>query len=52
MMMNDLSDTYIFWRITEGGLDEPFNSAMPPWETVFNEEQRWQLVNFVRSLSQ
>jgi mono/diheme cytochrome c family protein len=52
MMMNDLSDTYIFWRITEGGVDEPFNSAMPPWETVFSEEQRWQLVNYIRSLSQ
>ncbi len=50
-MMADLSDAYIFWRITKGGAMEPFNSAMPAWE-VFSEEQRWQLVSFVRSLSQ
>lgn len=50
-MMADLSDAYVFWRITKGGVMEPFNSAMPAWE-VFSEEQRWQLVSFVRSLPQ
>lgn len=51
-MMSDLTDAYIFWRITEGGTMEPFNSAMPPWGDTFTEEQRWQLVSFVRSLAQ
>jgi mono/diheme cytochrome c family protein len=51
-MMSDLTDAYIFWRITEGGTMEPFNSAMPPWKDILSEEQRWQLVSFVRSLSQ
>lgn len=50
-MMSDLTDAYIFWRITEGGTSEPFNSAMPPWGDAFTEEQRWQLVSFVRSLA-
>lgn len=51
-MMSDLSDAYVFWRITEGGIEEPFNSAMPPWGESLSEEQRWQLVTFVRSLVQ
>lgn len=50
-MMEDLSDAYVFWRITEGGTMEPFNSAMPPWGDSLSEEQRWQLVSYVRSLA-
>jgi mono/diheme cytochrome c family protein len=51
MMINMLSDGYLFWRISRGGAIEPFNSAMPAWEASFTEEQRWQLVTFVRSLA-
>ena len=50
-MMADLSDGYLFWRISKGGAFEPFNSAMPAWEQSFTEDQRWQLVTYVRSLS-
>ncbi len=51
-MMADISDAYIFWRITEGGTMEPFNSAMPPWKDILSEDQRWELVSFIRSLSE
>ena len=51
-MMNDLSDGYLFWRVSKGGTMEPFNSAMPPWETGLTEEQRWQVIMFVRSLGE
>jgi len=50
-MMADLSDAYVFWRITEGGAMEPFNSDMQNF-LYYSEEQRWQLVSFVRSLPQ
>jgi mono/diheme cytochrome c family protein len=50
-MMMDLGDEYLFWRISEGGVMEPFNSAMPAWKNSLTEEQRWQVVTFVRSLS-
>ncbi len=30
---------------------EPFNSAMPPWEAALTEEQRWQVISFVRALA-
>lgn len=50
-MMGGMSDGYLFWRISKGGAFDPFNSAMPAWEQSFTEEQRWQLVSFVRTLS-
>jgi mono/diheme cytochrome c family protein len=51
MMMNMLSDGYLFWRVSKGGMIEPFNSAMPAWEAALTEEQRWQVITYVRSLS-
>lgn len=51
MMMNELSDGYLFWRVSLGGQMEPFNSAMPAWEAALSEEQRWQIVSFVRTLA-
>lgn len=49
-MMMDLSDVYLFWRVSEGGAMEPFNSAMPAWKDVLSVEQRWQVVNYLRTL--
>ncbi len=51
-MMSTMEDAYIFWRITEGGAMEPFNSAMPAWGEAFSEDEIWQLVTFVRTLGQ
>lgn len=39
------SDGAIFWKITEG------NSPMPTFGPTFTEEQRWQIVNYVRTLA-
>jgi len=50
-MMSDLTDGYIFWRISEGGAFAPINSAMPAWKESPSEEQRWQVISFVRWLS-
>ena len=51
-MMAEMTDAYIFWRITEGGVDEPFNSAMPAWGSTFTTDQIWQLVSFLRTLAE
>lgn len=45
-----MGDNYLFWRISEGGAMAPFNSAMPAWENALDEEQRWDLINYVRAL--
>lgn len=45
-----LGDAYLFWRISEGGAMEPFNSAMPAWKDTLDEQQRWDVINYIRSL--
>lgn len=49
-MMQELSDGYLYWRISEGGQMEPFNSAMPAWKDGLSEQQIWQVISFVRTL--
>lgn len=45
-----LGDDYLFWRISEGGTIAPFNSTMPAWSAVLDEEQRWHVINYVQAL--
>jgi mono/diheme cytochrome c family protein len=45
-----MGDDYLYWRISEGGAFPPFNSAMPAWKASVNEEDRWHLVNYMRTL--
>lgn len=42
-MMSGMTDGEIFWKISEG------RKPMPSFKKRFSDEQRWQLVNFVRS---
>lgn len=50
-LMQRLSDAYLFWRLSEGGAEPPFVSAMPAWKDILSAEERWQLVAYLRSLS-
>ena len=43
-----LSDGYLFWRITEGG--SHFETAMPVWQEVLDEDARWDVINYMRAL--
>lgn len=45
-----MGDSYLFWRISEGGTLAPFNSAMPSWKEVLDEDDRWHVINYVRAL--
>lgn len=47
---SSLSDAYLYWRISEGGLMEPFNSLMPAWRGLLDEEKIWQVTSFIRTL--
>lgn len=47
-----LQESYVFWRVSKGGpgLPEesaPWNSAMPRWETMLTEEERWKVILFL-----
>jgi len=39
------ADGAIFWKISEG------NSPMPAFQESYSEEQRWQIVSYVRTLA-
>lgn len=41
-----VSEAYLFWRISEGGL----NSSMPAWKANLPEKQIWQLVSYLRTM--
>jgi len=39
------SDPYLFWFITNGRTD------MPPWGVILSENERWDLVNYVKTIA-
>ncbi len=45
-----MSDGYLFWRISEGGI--PFGTAMPAWKDALDERARWDVINYLRALGQ
>lgn len=42
-----LKENYVFWRITEGGKEDPFESAMPAFGDDFTDEEKWQIIMYV-----
>ncbi|MCA8945142.1 MAG: cytochrome c [Planctomycetes bacterium] len=48
-LQDAIGDDYIFWRISEGGKALNYD-GMTPFKDSLKEEQRWQLVAYVRSL--
>lgn len=45
-----MGDDYLFWRVSEGGAMEPFNSGMPAWKNTLDEQDRWDVLNYVQAL--
>lgn len=43
-----MPDAYLFWRVSKGGAH--FSTAMPAWEVALEEQTRWDLINYMRSL--
>ncbi|MER2598170.1 MAG: cytochrome c [Caldilineales bacterium] len=43
-----MSDGYLYWRISEGG--HTFDTAMPAWGETLDEQTRWDVINYMRSL--
>ncbi len=39
------TDGAIFWKLSEG------RTPMPAYKKIFSEQQRWELVNFIRTLA-
>ena len=43
-LMKDVTDGELFWKMSKG------RGVMPAWEDQFSETQRWELVNYLRTL--
>ncbi|MFV1986025.1 MAG: cytochrome c [Gemmatimonadota bacterium] len=47
-----LTESYVFWRIAKGGPGlpvegTPWDSAMPAWETMLNENEIWSVILYL-----
>lgn len=45
-----LSDDFLYFRIRDGGIIAPFNSAMPAWENILDKRTIWDLINYIRTM--
>jgi mono/diheme cytochrome c family protein len=45
-MMSQRTDGELFWKMTKG------RGPMPSWEDQLSETQRWELVNYLRTLTE
>ena len=53
-MVAEMTEAYWFWRVSEGGVVEPFRSAgsaMPAWKHELSVEDRWAVIAYQHSLS-
>lgn len=44
-MMKEATDGELFWKMSKG------RGVMPAWQDQFSETQRWELVNYLRTLT-
>jgi mono/diheme cytochrome c family protein len=44
VLMKDVTDGELFWKMSKG------RGVMPAWGEQFSETQRWELVNYLRTL--
>ena len=51
-LMEEMSDGALYWRISEGGMMEPFNSAMPAWKDTLSEDEIWQVITYIREFAE
>lgn len=53
-MVAEMPGTYWVWRVSEGGLVEPFTSkgsTMPAWKGELSMEERWAVIAYAHTLS-
>ena len=43
-----IEEDYWLWRVSEGGLE--FGTTMPAWKGALNQEDIWNLLNYVKTL--
>jgi mono/diheme cytochrome c family protein len=51
-LMEEMNDGALFWRVSEGGMMEPFNSLMPAWKDTLSEDEIWQVITYIREFAE
>jgi mono/diheme cytochrome c family protein len=53
-MVAEMAGNFWYWRVSEGGLVEPFKSkgsAMPAWKGELSQSDRWAVIAYAHTLS-
>jgi mono/diheme cytochrome c family protein len=53
-MVGEMTGSYWFWRVSEGGVVDPFQSAgsvMPAWKDELSVEDRWAVIVYQHTFS-
>src|SRR5688500_20098874 len=53
-MVAEMADNFWVWRVSEGGLVEPFKSkgsAMPAWKGELSMNDRWAVIAYAHTFS-
>jgi mono/diheme cytochrome c family protein len=53
-MVSEMSSSYWFWRVSEGGAVEPYksmDSAMPAWKDDLSVADRWAVIAYQHTFS-
>jgi len=53
-MFADMAGNFMFWRVSEGGLAEPYKSmgsAMPSWKADLSIPDRWAVIAYIHTFS-
>jgi mono/diheme cytochrome c family protein len=54
-MFGEMAGNFMFWRVSEGGLVEPYKSmgsVMPPWKAELTVPDRWAVIAYIHTLSE
>lgn len=48
-IVKNSADNFLFYRISEGGAMDPFNSAMPAFKSILSENQIFQVISYIKT---
>jgi len=51
-MMEEMNDGALYWRVSEGGMMDPFNSVMPAWKETLSDDEIWQVITYIREFAE
>jgi mono/diheme cytochrome c family protein len=49
-LLPGLQDDFVYWVISEGGSAAGLSASMAPYKDVLSEDERWQVIAYIRSL--